>query len=136
MRPEEFQQSETKLDAIAEQLGEWLDAEASQQLKQQLTVLGKQLGLSINLELTSLHSMKTAKARCLCCKRVWPLTMALNHISFGPTARRCVTSPMEKSPSSPMTAVPVCWSAWDFKHLHPTCETCGSRMGHEVQAVD
>ena len=51
MTPEEFQQAETQLDAIADQLGEWLDAESTHKLKQQLAELSEQLGLSINLEL-------------------------------------------------------------------------------------
>ena len=51
MTPEEFQQAETNLDAIAEQLREWSGAETTKKLKQQLTDLCKQLGLSVNLEL-------------------------------------------------------------------------------------
>jgi len=135
MTPEEFQQTESKLDIIAEQLSEWMDSEASQELKQQLTVLSKQLGLSINLELNVTAFDETRESTL-------PLlqTGLATRDGSEPYQFWSDSTPMRYVAKGEITVVPhdrcpVCWSAWDFKNLHPTCETCGSRMGHEVRLL-
>lgn len=135
MTPEEFQQTETKLDSIAEHFSDWLEADASQDLKQLLSELSKQLGVSINLELNVTAFDETRKNQL-------PLiqTGLTTRDGADPYQFWSDSTPMRYVAQGEMTVVPhdrcpVCWSAWDFKNLHPTCETCGSRMGDEVQLL-
>lgn len=30
---------------------------------------------------------------------------------------------------------PGCWASWDFKFRHPTCSSCGARLGVEVKVL-
>ncbi len=135
MTPEEFQNAETNLDVIAEQLSEWLDAETSQILKQRLTELSKQLGLSINLELNVTAIDES-------CESQLPLLQTGLATREGSTPYQfwSDSTPMRYVANGEITVVPhdrcpVCWSAWDFKYLHPTCKSCGSRMGQEVKLL-
>lgn len=135
MTPEDFRQTETKLDAIAEQLGEWLDVESSQQLKRQLTELSKHLGLSISLELNVTASDETRQHSL-------PLlqTGLATRESSEPYQFWSDSTPMRYVANGEITVVPhdrcpVCWGAWDFKYRHPACTSCGSRMGDEVKLL-
>lgn len=135
MTPEESQQTETKLDAIADRLSEWLDADSTQNLKQQLAELSEQLGFSINLELNITAFDETRE-------NPLPLlqTGLATRAGSDPYQFWSDSSPMRYVANGEITVVPhdrcpVCWSPWDFKNLHPTCETCGSRIGHEVKLL-
>ncbi len=51
MTPEEFDAADPLLDSIAEQLGEWMESDASAEVREALAQLSKQLnGLSVSLD--------------------------------------------------------------------------------------
>lgn len=135
MTPEQFKNTETRLDTIAEQLGEWLNDERSQTIKQQLTELSKELGASVNLEL-NVSAFDETRENTL------PLlqTGLATRDGSAPYQFWSDSTPMRYVAKGEITVIPhdrcpVCWSPWDFKNLHPTCETCGSGMGHEVKLL-
>lgn len=67
MTPEQFQTTDPLLDAVAEQLGNWIEGNASEEIRQTLAQLSEQLnGLSVTLEMTVVpHD------RCPCCWAAW-----------------------------------------------------------------
>lgn len=129
-----FEALDPKLDAIAEKLGDWIESEHSADVRRLLAELSEQLdGLSVSLEMnvgvfdpdrkntlpllqTGLSSTDGQPAH-----QTWADSSPMRYVADG----GMVTVPHDRCP--------VCWAAWDFKDLHPSCPTCAVRLGHEVK---
>ncbi len=134
MTPEQLQTTDPLLDAIAEQLGNWIESDASEEIRQTLAQLSEQLnGLSVTLEMT-VGVFDPERGNTL------PLLQTGLSSTEGksPYQTYADSTPMRYLANGEMTVVPhdrcpCCWAAWDFKDLHPECSSCGARLGSEVK---
>lgn len=134
MTPEQSKTIDPLLDTIADQLGEWIESNASAEIRQTLAKLSEQLdGLSISLDMT-IGVFDPEREGTL------PLLQTgLSSVEGKPPYQTYADStPMRYLANGEMTVVPhdrcpCCWAAWDFKDLHPTCPGCAARLGYEVK---
>ncbi len=136
MTPEEFDASDPLLDSIAEQVGGWMESDASAELREALAQLSKQLnGLSVSLDLT-VGVFDPDRGNLL------PLLQTGLSSSDGKPAYQthADSTPMRYLANGEMTVVPhdrcpCCRAAWDFKELHSACPSCGVKLGEEVKLL-